>query len=384
MASIKTDIPASYEDLKIRNQTLFSIGPPTALEKYTIINEIGNGAYGTVFLGVINQQVNPANHNQTISNKISDLTDINNLQNSGGHNHQNSLHISGIEKTLSGYKIKHGSKFVAIKRLRVPESDEGMPLSHVREIALLRQLEHCKHENIIRLIDVCTGKSTSCKELRLNLVFEHVDYDLDKLIKKQRDTVKEHLPIGRIKNITQQMLRGIDFLHQHRIFHRDLKPQNVLLSKNDQVKIADFGLARVFSFDMALTSVVVTLWYRPPEVLLQSSYATPVDLWSLGCILVELINLKPLFPGSCEIDQLDRIFKVLGTPKVEQEAEEWPKDAAVGLADFKPRIGQDLAKIITRVADDEVAMNFIRNILTFNPDKRLTARSALQHAWFLS
>ena len=230
MASIKTDLPANYEDLKIRNQTLFSIGPPTALEKYTIINEIGNGAYGTVFLGVINQQVNPANHSQTISNKISDLTDINNLQNSG-HNHQNSLHISGIEKTLSGYKIKHGSKFVAIKRLRVPESDEGMPLSHVREIALLRQLEHCKHENIIRLIDVCTGKSTSCKELRLNLVFEHVDYDLDKLIKKQRDTVKEHLAIGRIKNITQQMLRGIDFLHQHRIFHRDLKPQNVLLSK---------------------------------------------------------------------------------------------------------------------------------------------------------
>ena len=129
----------------------------------------------------------------------------------------------------------------------------------------------------------------------------------------------------RIKDIMWQILSGVDFLHSHRIVHRDLKPQNILVSREGSVKLADFGLARIYDFSSLLTTVVVTLWYRSPEILLGTTYATPVDLWSCGCILAELFLRRPLFPGQYEVDQLGKIFGVLGTPS---EAE-WPPNSSV-------------------------------------------------------
>ena len=123
----------------------------------------------------------------------------------------------------------------------------------------------------------------------------------------------------------------MDFLHSHRIVHRDLKPQNLLVTKEDVVKLTDFGLARIYEFYTLLTSVVVTLWYRSPEVLMGLSYATPVDIWSCGCIFAELFLRKPLFPGQYEMDQLSRIFDVIGTPA----EEEWPENAALTRNNFK-------------------------------------------------
>ena len=123
----------------------------------------------------------------------------------------------------------------------------------------------------------------------------------------------------------------MDFLHSHRIVHRDLKPQNLLVTKDDVVKLTDFGLARIYEFYTLLTSVVVTLWYRSPEVLMGLSYATPVDIWSCGCIFAELFLRKPLFPGQYEMDQLSRIFDVIGTPG----EEEWPENAALTRTNFK-------------------------------------------------
>ena len=141
----------------------------------------------------------------------------------------------------------------------------------------------------------------------------------------------------RIKDIMWQILSGVDFLHSHRIVHRDLKPQNILVSREGSVKLADFGLARIYDFSSLLTTVVVTLWYRSPEILLGTTYATPVDLWSCGCILAELFLRRPLFPGQYEVDQLGKIFGVLGTPS---EAE-WPPNSSVVM----------LASIFTKISN---------------------------------
>lgn len=115
--------------------------------------------------------------------------------------------------------------------------------------------------------------------------------------------------LNELQEMMHQILCGVDFLHTHRVIHRDLKPQNLLVTSTGNIKLADFGLAKTYDFEMRLTSVVVTLWYRSPEVLLGLSYATPVDIWSCGCIMAELFRLSPLFNGSSEGDQLDRIFR---------------------------------------------------------------------------
>jgi len=325
--------------------------------RYTIINEIGVGAYGTVFLGRDNFYNGPVTGSQIGGTHTTTNPTANNLPNP----------TRAISRC----------QYVAIKRLRVQNTDEGMPLSHVREIALLRQLDAFEHPNVIRLLDVCPGESTSvANEIRLNLVFEYVDMDLDILLKKTIDANKQ-LSNGEIKIITRQMLSGLDFLHQHRVCHRDLKPQNILLSKSGQIKIADFGLARTYSFSMALTTVVVTLWYRPPEVLLQSSYATPVDLWSIGCIVAELFLLQPLFPGTSEVNQLSTIFRLLGTPSVD----DWPDDSAVKFEAFTVKQGEPLEHLIPRLQTAPAALDLMQNLLAFNQHTRIRALEALRHHW---
>ncbi|XP_074802021.1 cyclin-dependent kinase 6 isoform X2 [Natator depressus] len=195
-------------------------------------------------------------------------------------------------KVFKARDLKNGGRFVALKRVRVQTSEEGMPLSTIREVAVLRHLETFEHPNVVRLFDVCTVSRTD-RETKLTLVFEHVDQDLTTYLDK---VPEPGVPMETIKDMMLQLLRGLDFLHSHRVVHRDLKPQNILVTSSGQIKLADFGLARIYSFQMALTSVVVTLWYRAPEVLLQSSYATPVDLWSVGCIFAEMFRRNRSFP----------------------------------------------------------------------------------------
>lgn len=139
-----------------------------------------------------------------------------------------------------------------------------------------------------------------------------------------------------------QILTGVDFLHSNRIVHRDLKPANILVTNKGQVKLADFGLARIYQQAQRFTAVVVTLWYRAPEVLLASSYASPVDIWSVGCIFAELYNRKPLFCGQSENDQLCKIFDTIGAP----QQSEWPTDLSVPWENFKPFKRRDLKSII--------------------------------------
>ncbi|KAL8447007.1 hypothetical protein Emed_004691 [Eimeria media] len=192
----------------------------------------------------------------------------------------------------------------ALKKIRLEAEDEGIPSTAIREISLLKELHH---PNIVRLMDVVhTDK-------RLTLVFEYLDQDLKEVLDACRPSGLEP-PV--VKSFLYQLLKGIAYCHQHRVLHRDLKPQNLLISRDGTLKLADFGLARAFGIPVrSYTHEVVTLWYRAPDVLMGSNtYSTPVDIWSVGCIFAEMVNGRPLFPGSNNEDQLHRIFKVLGTP----------------------------------------------------------------------
>lgn len=160
-----------------------------------------------------------------------------------------------------------------------------------------------------------------------------------------------------------------------------MKPQNILVTKDGIIKIADFGLARIYSFTTVLTSVVVTLWYRSPEVLLHSAYSSTVDMWSLGCIFAELYLRRPLFMGQSDIDQLYKIFDIMGLPN----EEDWPVNSVIPLKSFSSnsnlsKNGDFLKKIIPNI--DDTGMDLLRKLLDFNMNNRTSARNALNHFYF--
>mmetsp|Transcript_5656 Transcript_5656/g.16048 ORF Transcript_5656/g.16048 Transcript_5656/m.16048 type:complete len:311 (+) Transcript_5656:127-1059(+) len=256
---------------------------------------------------------------------------------------------------------------VALKKIRLESEDEGVPSTAIREISLLKEL--CRHENIVDLHDVIH------RGQRLFLVFEYLPNDL----KAHMDQIDE-LSMRQVKIWTYQLLAGIQFCHMRRVLHRDLKPQNLLIDENLKMKLGDFGLARAFGIPLrAYTHEVVTLWYRAPEILLGvDQYSTPIDIWSVGCIMAELVTKTPLFPGDSEIDQLYKIFNLLGTPNDEV----WP--GVSKLPDFRPFFpkwqARNLETVVPRL--DPVGLQLLESLLRYAPSKRISARQALQHPWF--
>eukprot|EP00158_Paraphelidium_tribonemae_P002335 Partr_v1_DN25289_c0_g1_i10_m16517 putative Cyclin-dependent kinase len=214
-------------------------------------------------------------------------------------------------------------------------------------------------------------------EKKLTLVFEYLDSDL----KKFMDAHGGHIDMPIVKSLMYQLLKGIAFCHQHRILHRDLKPQNLLINKRLELKLADFGLARAFGIPVrSYSHEVVTLWYRAPDVLLGSkSYSTSIDTWSTGCIFAEMASGRPLFPGSSVKDQLLRIFKVLGTPSEEI----WPdllkySDFVNGNFAVVPAIPMNT--ILTRLEQDGV--DLLMKMLQYAPESRISPDAALEDAYF--
>mmetsp|Transcript_28613 Transcript_28613/g.84697 ORF Transcript_28613/g.84697 Transcript_28613/m.84697 type:complete len:292 (+) Transcript_28613:917-1792(+) len=178
-----------------------------------------------------------------------------------------------------------------------------------------------------------------------------------------------------------QMLNGIAYCHSRRILHRDLKPQNLLVDRqHNQLKLADFGLARAFGIPVrAYTHEVVTLWYRAPEILLGSkTYSTPVDLWSIGCIFAEMLNHKPLFPGDSEIDQLFKIFQVLGTPdETNWQGVSMLPDYKDTFPKWRPR---NLAEVVPTL--NAAGLDLMSRMLVYLPQYRITAKAAMHHEYF--
>jgi len=219
----------------------------------------------------------------------------------------------------------------ALKKIRLESEDEGIPSTAIREIALLKELQHT---NIVRLVNVLhTDK-------KLTLVFEYLDQDLKKLLD---GLGPEGLPMADIKSFLYQLLNGTAKCHQHKVLHRDLKPQNLLINREGILKLADFGLARAFGIPVKnFTHEVVTLWYRAPDILLGSkNYSTSVDIWSVGCIFAEIVNRKALFAGNNEEEQLGKIVRLRGLPS----PQEWPGITQLPLYnDFENVIKQNAGK----------------------------------------
>jgi serine/threonine protein kinase len=191
-----------------------------------------------------------------------------------------------------------------------------------------------------------------------------------------RDTLHPML----VKSYMHQLLSGIAFCHSHRVLHRDLKPQNLLIDREGHLKLADFGLARAFGVPVrTYTHEVVTLWYRAPEILLGSTqYSTPVDIWSVGCIFAELVTRQPLFPGDSEIDELFKIFQIMGTPTEET----WPGISS--LPDYKAAFPKWHPKSLSEIVPgmDEDGLDLLQKMLTYEPGKRISAKAALRHPYF--
>ena len=280
-----------------------------------------------------------------------------------------SLPSSSLPPPLSPLqaKDKANDTIVALKKIRLEAEDEGVPSTAVREISLLKELQH---ENIVSLKDVVHENN------KLYLVFEYLEQDL----KKYMEFVGSRLDKLLVKSYMYQLLLGIAFCHSHRVLHRDLKPQNLLIDRQGILKLADFGLARAFGVPVrTFTHEVVTLWYRAPEILLGGrQYSTPVDIWSIACIFVEMITQLPLFPGDSEIDQLFRIFRQLGTPS----ESDWA--GVTALADYKHTFPQWQPQPLSQVRGltDPLAIDLLEKMLLYEPSRRISAREALSHPYF--
>ncbi|CAB0031957.1 unnamed protein product [Trichogramma brassicae] len=269
------------------------------------------------------------------------------------------------------YKAKDSltEKIVAVKKIKVgsrAEAKDGINRTALREIKLLQEI---RHENIIGLLDVFGYKSN------VSLVFDFMDTDLEVII---RD-INIVLTSANIKCYMIQTLQGLEFLHCNWILHRDLKPNNLLISSEGVLKIGDFGLAKFFGSPNRInTNQVVTRWYRAPELLFGARlYGTGIDMWAVGCILAELLLRVPFLPGESDLDQLTKIFQTLGTPTEET----WP-----GLSQlpdyiaFKSFPAIPLKDIFTAAGDD--LLDLLANLLNINPLERCTCDEALQMPYF--
>ncbi|KAJ8025070.1 Cyclin-dependent-like kinase 5 [Holothuria leucospilota] len=274
----------------------------------------------------------------------------------------------GTYGTVFKAKNKDNQEIVALKRVRLDDDDEGVPSSALREICLLKEL---RHRNIVHLHDILHS------DKKLTLVFEYCDQDL----KKYFDSCNGEIDADVVKSFMYQLLKGLAFCHSHHVLHRDLKPQNLLINKNGELKLADFGLARAFGIPVRCYSAeVVTLWYRPPDVLFGAKvYTTSIDMWSAGCIFAEMANAgRPLFPGNDVDDQLKRIFKLLGTPTEES----WP--GITKLPDYKAYpiypVTTPLSSVVPTLPPK--GRDLLQHLLVCNPSLRMSAEESLAQNYF--
>ncbi|XP_061437013.1 cyclin-dependent kinase 4-like [Lethenteron reissneri] len=300
--------------------------------------------------------------------------------------------VYGAATTLKARDLRDQGRFVVLlKGLRLQTG--GGPEEDAWQLLQLQLLTKLEHPNVVRLLDVFVDIRDE-GGARHAVVCELVDQDLSTYLGKS-----PHTPSHHIKEVTRQLLCGLRYLHGHGLEHRELTPRSVLVTASGRVKLAGWGLGR-FLLDgasTALTPAVSPSWYRAPELLLRVTCGPAADLWSVGCIFAEMFTRRPLFPGGSDVDQLTKIFGLLGVPSLE----EWLLGASLphgdfaaqtqlggrhsyglhaaprALVDSTPEMGLEVAP-----GNENVAMALLLELLTFSPRKRISASVALFHPYF--
>lgn len=248
-------------------------------------------------------------------------------------------------------------------------------MNNLREIQALRRLS--PHEHVITLEEVLYDQPTG----RLALVFELMDANLYELIRGR----KHYLNVQLVRSYMWQLMKSLDHMHKKGIFHRDIKPENILIESTTDVgrglKLADFGSCRGIYSKQPYTEYISTRWYRAPECLLTDGYYGPeMDLWGAGCVMFEITSLFPLFPGTNEVDQINRIHKVLGSPSADMLQKFKSKGASHISFDFPVQKGIGIPHLIPHASPD--AIDLIEKLLKYDASERMTAREAMRHPYF--
>lgn len=272
-------------------------------------------------------------------------------------------------------KDKRTEEVVALKRLKMEKEKEGFPITSLREINTLLKGQH---PNIVTVREIVVGSNMD----RIYIVMDYVEHDMKSLMDTMKHKKQTFLP-GEVKCLLSQLLLAVGHLHDNWILHRDLKTSNLLLSHKGILKVGDFGLAREYGSPLKpYTSVVVTLWYRAPELLLGcKEYSTPIDMWSVGCIFAEFLSMAALFPGKSEVDQLNRIFKDLGTPNETIWKGYSDLPVVKRMNSFAEHPVSKLRRNFSHYTS-ELGLALLQGLLTYDPKKRFTADVALKESYF--
>jgi len=274
-----------------------------------------------------------------------------------------------FSEVLKAQCIKNG-KYVAIKCMK-NHFDSLEQVNNLREIQALRRLS--PNQNIIKLLEVLYDQPTG----RLALVFELMDMNVYEMIKGRRHYIAEE----KVKNYMYQLIKAMDHMHSNGIFHRDVKPENILIM-DDMLKVADFGSCRGIYSKQPYTEYISTRWYRAPECILTDGYYTyKMDMWGVGCVFFEIMSLYPLFPGTNELDQIEKIHNISGTPapevlaKMKRHSNQQHIDF-----NFPQKEGSGIEKLVPHVSQE--CCDLLNKLLAYNPDERISARQALKHPYF--
>lgn len=284
---------------------------------------------------------------------------------------------SGAYGTVASFLDKSTGQKVAVKKITDAFHDLIDGKRILREVKLLMTF---RHDNIITIFDMYPPESPDFDDIYI--VTDLMETDLHRVIYSKQVLGEEHH-----QYFAYQILRGLKYLHSANVVHRDLKPSNILVNKNCDLKICDFGLARGFAAgedDTNLTDYVVTRWYRAPEVvLLASEYTKSIDVWSVGCILAELIGRKPIFTGKDHLDQIKKILHVLGTP-TSAELEWLParSPARTFIGKIQSYTKQPWQSIYPRASP--AAVEALERMLDFSPVTRYNVEQSLTLEYFAS
>ncbi|XP_064795730.1 mitogen-activated protein kinase 12b [Oncorhynchus masou masou] len=277
---------------------------------------------------------------------------------------------TGAYGTVCSAQDRRTGVRVAIKKLHRPFQSKLFAKRAYRE---LRLLKHMKHENVIGLLDVFTSEISLDRFHDFYLVMPFMGTDLGKLMKMER------LSQDRVQFLVYQILKGLKYIHSAGIIHRDLKPGNLSVNEDCELKILDFGLAR--QTDTEMTGYVVTRWYRAPEVILNwMHYTQTVDIWSVGCIMAEMLLGKPLFKGNDHLDQLKEIMKITGTPTADFVTKLQSQDAKNYIRSLPKVPKKDLHFIFSKASSDAVCV--LERMLLLDPERRVSASEALAMPFF--